>query len=291
MAELLKFRRLSASARTYTIAAAFHALAAAPTLAQEAESEKEQIQRWLAYYKQIAEGYDFRIETDPDATLVKSSKPLMTYSIPEERVHGAFWVWTSKGRPEVIGSIWSGDPVGRGFHNVVHEFHSLSLVPLEPIQVGGARWEPEEGIELKEIPAAPPPSEGEKLRLAQMRTLARRFTGYSTPHGTELTLRTQSQPLYRYESEAPEVLDGALFAMFAGWDPDVILLVEARPTQQGMRWHYGLGRFNATPVRVEYQGDEVWHADNVDMGEATGAFYAGVVETRRVSDIPEAAED
>lgn len=269
----------------------FYALAAAGTLAQEVESEKDQIQRWLAYYKQIAEDYDFRIETDPDTKLVKSAKPLMTYSIPEEHVHGAFWVWTSKGRPEMIGSIWSGDPEGSGFRRVVHEFHSLSLVPFKPIQVGGVRWEPEHGIELKEIPAAPPPSDADKLRLAQMRTLARRFTGYSTPHGAELTLRTQSQPLYRYESEAPEVLDGAIFAMFAGWDPDIILLVEARPTQHGMRWHYGLGRFNATPVRVEYQGDEVWRTGKVEMSNATSAFYAAVVETRHVSDVPEAMED
>ncbi len=291
MTELFKVRSLSAHVSICTFAALFHALTAVTMFAQEIEAEKEQYQRWVAYYKRIADEYDFRLSSDRDKKLDKSSKSLMTYLIPEARVHGSFFVWKSKGRPEVIGAIYSGDPADNGVRLVLHEFHSLSLVPLEPIRVGSGRWRPEHGIELIEIPDAPPPSDSDKLRLAQMRTLARRFTGYSTPHGTELTLRTQSQPLYRYDSEVPEVLDGAVFATFAGWDPDIILLIEARTGKEETRWHYAIARFNAVPMRVEYQGDEIWHAGKVEMSDPTSTFYATVVEVRRENDVPEAGEE
>ena len=55
--------------------------------------------------------------------------------------------------------------------------------------------------------------------------------------------------------------------MFKDWDPEMMLLIEARRTSDGMQWHYGVGRFNWTPVRLTYKEVNVW------TGEQTPGSY------------------
>jgi hypothetical protein len=211
-------------------------------------SKNAEFQRWLDYYQDVANAYAIYLKSDTNTRLEVTPKPIMSYSHPAAMrgTHGAFFVWTRRGRPELVGSIWS-DEIGGGMRSVMHEFHSLSLEPLAPVKIGRFTWAPQSGINVKPIPDAPPAKGSAALRLAQMRSLAEDFTGYSTPHGEELRLRTLRQPLYRYESKLPEVLDGAVFGMFKDWDPELMLLIEARRTDKGMQWHYGVGRFNTTP--------------------------------------------
>jgi hypothetical protein len=263
---------------------------------QDGDVKKEQLQRWTGYYQNVAAAYDIRLASDDQTRLQVTAEPVMTYSHPssQEDVHGAFFLWTRHGRPELIGSIWSAEARG-GRRNVVHEFHSLALGPLEPVQVGRRTWRPLAGIELKLIPDAPPPSDSAPLRLAQMRSLARDFTGFSTPHARELTLRTLPQPLYRYESDllpgqpiVPELIglfDGGVFCMFADWDPDLILVLEARQADGRPQWHYGIARFNACPMRLEYQGETIWESDLVPASDPTSPFYSAIVESRRLSEL------
>jgi hypothetical protein len=253
-----------------------------PALAQDDRSERADFKRWIDYYQNVAAGYDIRLESDDQTKLEVSREPIMSYSHASEGVHGAFFLWTRKGRPELVGSIWSDD-VGGGRRNVVHEFHSLALGRLVPVRVGDRMWRPAPGLELKPIPKAQKPKDSRPLRLAQMRMLAREFTGYSTPHGRELQLRTQPQPLYRYPSGESNLIDGALFCMFADWDPDLILLIEARPGNDGPRWEFGIARFNATPVRLAHNGTTIWESGLVPMSDPTSPFYAAVVESTRLS--------
>lgn len=236
---------------------------------QDNAEDKAEFERWLDYYQEVAEAYDIRLESDPETRLKVSEEPIMSYSHPGAMrgTHGAFFVWTRRGRPEVIGSIWSDEIEGVGQRTVMHEFHSLSLDRISPLRMGRFTWAPQSGIELTPIADVPPPKESAPLRLAQMRSLAQRFTGFSTPHGRELRLRTLRQPLYRYESELPEVIDGAIFGMFKEWDPEIMLLIEARQTDEGPQWFFGAGRFNWTPVRLTYDDSDVW------VGEQTISTY------------------
>jgi hypothetical protein len=253
-----------------------------PALAQDDRSEKAEFKRWLDYYQNVASAYDIRLESDEQTKLEVSRAPVMSYSHASEGVHGAFFLWTRKGRPELVGSIWSDD-VGGGRRNVVHEFHSLALGRLVPVRVGDRMWRPAPGVELKPIPNSQKPKDSRPLRLAQMRLLARDFTGFSKPHGREVRLRTPPQPLYRYPSGEANLIDGALFCMFADWDPDLILLIEARDGKEGSQWFYGIARFNATPLRLEYNGTTVWESGLVPMSDPTSPFYAAVVESHRLS--------
>ena len=77
-------------------------------------------------------------------------------------------------------------------------------------------------------------------------------------------LRLLPQPLYRYESTDPDVLDGALFTFVtsAGTDPEALLLIEARkpsPTDSPI-WHYAPARFTDLQLSVRHKGNEVFTA-------------------------------
>ena len=89
-------------------------------------------------------------------------------------------------------------------------------------------------------------------------------------HGAEWELRLLPQPLYRYESTDPDVLDGAVFAFVtsAGTDPEVILMVEARKPSGGGEpvWHYAVGRFTDLNLWVRHKGTVVFTADRVLFG-------------------------
>jgi hypothetical protein len=54
--------------------------------------------------------------------------------------------------------------------------------------------------------------------------------------GVDQELRLLSQPLYRYESTLPEVVDGALFTFVTGTDPELMLVIEARRAFPGGAW-------------------------------------------------------
>jgi hypothetical protein len=253
---------------------------ARPACGQEDDAKKAEFERWLNYYQDVANAYDVYLKSDPETRLVVTPKPIMSYAVPAAMrgTHGAFFIWTRHGRPELVGSIWS-DEIPGGMRTVMHEIHSLAIEPLAPVQIGQFTWAPEAGIELKPIPDAPAPKESPALRLAQMRSLAQEFKGFTTPHGRELRLQTLRQPLFRYESELPEVLDGAIFGMFKDWDPEIMLLIEARETNDGMQWHFGAGRFNWTPVRITFQDADIWTAeqsisDYPSFGDPKSNFFA-----------------
>lgn len=73
-------------------------------------------------------------------------------------------------------------------------------------------------------------------------------------------LRPLTKPLYRYENTGPEVIDGALFALAQGTDPEVFVLIEARPASEGKpaAWYYGLARLTDLRLRVRLYGTEVF---------------------------------
>jgi hypothetical protein len=77
-------------------------------------------------------------------------------------------------------------------------------------------------------------------------------------------LRLLPQPLYRYESADPDILDGAVFAFVtsAGTDPEALLVLEARkPSGKDLPvWHYAVSRFTDTELRVKHKDKEVFTA-------------------------------
>jgi hypothetical protein len=171
-------------------------------------------------------------------------------------LYGDVYIWTLKGRPEVVGSFLEFFP---SQHTEV-ELHSLSLAPLVAERPDQLSWNTSEpGVRLNPIPGAPPPAETPAQRLRQIRELAKDFTARQTArNGIDYEMRLLLQPLYRYEGIEGDLIDGALFAFVHAGDPEVFLLIEARKVGDHTEWQYALARFNSIFLAVSYKGHEVW---------------------------------
>ena len=175
---------------------------------------------------------------------------------------GAVFVWLYRGRPEAVGSIFSyPGKKNSGQRTILHELHTLSPQVLQPVRDATNRWQPKAGIILKPIPGAPDPADSPRLRLVQMRELARDFSAHSVDYDEKTwELRMLPQPLYRYDSTDPAVIDGALFTFVtsAGTDPEVIVLLDSRQTDSGPKWLYAVCRFSDHNLQVKLKGTEIW---------------------------------
>jgi hypothetical protein len=123
-----------------------------------------------------------------------------------------------------------------------------------------------------------------------MRSLARDFSATTRDmNDRQWELRLLSQPLYRYESTDPDVLDGALFAFVssAGTDPEVILTIEARKPAGGGEpaWHYAVARFTDLNLWVRHKQTVVFTATRVPLGgiDQDGKYRYHVFKDRVIS--------
>jgi hypothetical protein len=221
----------------------------------------------------LEEGAKWRMYLDSahktEAELNK--KPVYIWTNPTRSggQNGCVYVWTFQGRPQIIGSIFSHPEGGRRV--ICHEFHSLATGTLEPEREGDAeKWGPKAGIKMETLPGAAAPDASPTRRLAQMRSLAREFSGHTIDVNKERwELRLLSQPLFRYEKPEGEVLDGALFAFVtsAGTDPEVVLAIEARKIEGGSAWFYRAVRFSDSNLYVQHKGKEVWTSVRDDQNQ------------------------
>ncbi|HET6883958.1 MAG TPA: hypothetical protein VFI31_27645 [Pirellulales bacterium] len=77
----------------------------------------------------------------------------------------------------------------------------------------------------------------------------------------------------------PKSRDGALFAFVCqvGTDPEVFLVLEARKTDEGPRWHSALARFSHLDTFAEYDGKNVWKSvrglDDTNWHNADSTYF------------------
>ena len=223
--------------------------------------------RLLNLYRGEAAGYAIYRDRDRREKVELRPDPAYSWTNPVRggEQDGDVFVWTCRGRAEVVGTFFSYPSTGPRSLN--HEFHSLSTSVLDVGRPGGANtWTPKApGVELAKLPEAPDPARSPSLRLSQMREITRAFSASSEDFdGKRWELRLLTQPLYRYESTDPDVLDGAVFAFVtsAGTDPEVLLVVEARKPQGAASptWHYAIARFSDLTLAVRLKGKEVFTA-------------------------------
>ena len=210
---------------------------------------------------------------------------------------GDVFVWTYRGRPEVVASIFSHPHNGGRERVLCHELHSLSRGVIVVERAAAKQWAPQApGVDLEPIDAAPRPAATAPQRLVQIRALARDFSGRSlSDRGQVWPLRLLPRPLYRYESTDPAVIDGALFALVssAGTDPEIILVIEARETPDGPRWISGAARFSDMDLWLKHRDKEVWSsirsAENTFEHDAKHRFrfYQDRIIPEVINDVPE----
>ena len=214
----------------------------------------------------LGEAETYAIYRDPARTqrLDLVREPVCRWSNPtrDGGQEGDVFLWTYRGRPEVVASVFSHPRAGRTERRINHELHSLSEAVLVVDRDSPNRWEPKAaGVEVMPVPGAPAPGASPAQRLVQLRALAREFSGRSLSEKDRTwELRVLPRPLYRYESTDPTVIDDAFFALVsdAGTDPEIILLIEAHKTPEGAKWVYGDARFSDMNLWLRHKDREVW---------------------------------
>lgn len=186
---------------------------------------------------------------------------------------GTLWAWPEKGRPAVLAtlSLLANSEPPRW----LYEFASLSDAPVGAAYGAGGNWSAlRPGWEPKAFPMAPAPADSKPERLRQMRELARRFKAIELlPPPTEFELRLLPQPVLRYADEAAGQLDGAVFLLCHGTNPEIILTIEAkRETDKPAVWQYGFAPNSIAELRVTLDGAEVWTRPYVQF---TAAYADG----------------
>lgn len=254
----------------------------------QAEDKSAQLAAVRAYYARAAARFEFKLKGADEQPFALVKTPVFRWANEPGPWTGDLFVWTRRGRPEVIGCLFSSPPQANR-RSVRQEFHLLSQEPLAPVSTpSGARWAPREGLELRAIDDFEPPADKPALRLAQMRSAVRDFSAQMTDFdGSLIHLRSLPQPLMRYEPDGGPVVDGALFTFVssAGTDPELILLVECRRSDQGLRWHYAPVRFTTREVWLKRRDKEVWR-DGMRMQE-NGDVSTSIYMLRLLETIPD----
>ena len=216
------------------------------------------------YVKEVAE-YSLAVESAPKKDLELKKEPVFEWTNPIRSTpqQGAIFVWLRNGRPAAVGGAFSQKDPNLPGRRIMHEFHALDQQKLLVRRPVGAfnEWKPQAGLARKNLPDAGAPAMTAAARLIQMKKLAAEFTGHETDgEGKRDELRLLSAPLYRYPAAEDEVVDGALFALVSteGTDPEVWLLIEARPEGGTTRWEYACGRFSNRNLYVRHNDKEVW---------------------------------
>jgi hypothetical protein len=255
----------------------------------QADSETDLKAILHPFYVREAAAYEFSLDEEREQKLELQPRPVLTWTNAENYM-GSVFVWTYGGRPELIGCIGSHQNKP-GISNVFHEFHSLSEQPLQPVKLAKNVWRPTKaGVEVLPLEDAPKPADTDKARLLQMRNVAREFQGSMKDNQDVTELRLLTQPIYRYSAEKRDVLDGAIFAMvWKGTDPEVLLMLEARPTAGGGHaWHYALARFNFRELWVKRKDKELWH---LGVARQDDNYITGVVGERSHAEMKAAVKE
>lgn len=247
--------------------------------------EKEEVSPLREQYRLAAKKYEFFLDKDKKVPLTFEPKPVLSWA-QDDDWSGDVFVWTARGRPQVIGCVLSGP--GKPDRPEFHEFHTLSAEPLGPAEMTAKyRWAPEAGVEFHKFGGAPAATAAG--RLPQMRAVARDLSVWMEADG-KWELRLLPQPLLRYQPTEGAVIDGALFAWVwtKGTDPELIVAVECHRTKQGLEWRYAPLRFTNREVWVKHDDKEVWRVP-VHSGEG-GEVWTEIYTTRYAGRITLPAE-
>jgi hypothetical protein len=237
----------------------------------------------LEGFKAEAAEYKVHLQSRATESLQVVKEPVLRWDNPARTgENGATFVWTLGGRPEMIGTIFTyrlNDKINRK-----HEYHSLATEPLAAEFRGKEVWAPKvAGVKFAPLAEAAAPAGTSRQRLTQMKALAREFSAsMKDAEGEPYQLRLLTQPLFRYEPEDKGVLDGAMFSFSLGTDPEVLLLLEARPVKDAHQWQFAFARFHYVELKAFHKEREVFRAEalpninNLNLGssEYRDSIYA-----------------
>lgn len=231
-------------------------------LGQSTALDDERSAQLKQIFQRVAKGYEITSDVGGALTpLPLYSKPIMHWLSldgSEGTYLGSVFVWTRSQRPEVVGTVFTSDGTKETISSC-EELYSFSPIQLSVRSERGKTWKPAPSERMLRIPDAPVPSTSPAGRRLQIRNISRKFSGRMNRRGVPHPLRLLSRPVYEYESDDPNVLGGALFVIVAyNTDPDILLLIEARQTENGPQWFFQPARFSDKSLWLSFDDKDVW---------------------------------
>ena len=138
-------------------------------------------------------------------------------------------------------------------------------------------------VKFQRLESDQPPAGAARLRLAQLKQLAGRFSARESWNRVEVELRVLPTPIDRYVPSDKPNADGAIFAFVQGVNPEAVLLLES----EGKDWSYGWARLGAAKVIAKLDDQKVWE---VSQGGAMEDSSAGYTSIHRNAIVPVALE-
>jgi hypothetical protein len=222
----------------------------------------------LALANDVAKRYDVYADDGRKVKMVLQPDAVLQWSNPVlGEFYGGVFVWTDKGCPRTVASIYR---VYSPENHTDVELHSLSRGRVIADRGDRQVWAPTRGgVDWKPIAEAPAPAATPVLRLRQLRALAQEFAAEETDRkGERHTLRLLTQPVFRAQSTDPDVLDGALFCFVQGTDPEALLVIEAHQAEGRPRWEYAFARMNSVKLKASHRNHEVWSVPEISYNDA-----------------------
>ena len=251
--------------------------------AEEPASDTERA-RHLERMREVAGS--IRVLADPqraESAVTLKQEPVLRYAdSTRQTLESSLWIWSDGGRPAAILAVeyYPKGPTGPRW---LYEIASLSTAPIAAECEGTFRFAAKgPGLKLEELADAPPPAEKEVRRLAQMKELRGRFTAYenATVNG-RIELRPLVTPLLRYSDAKQGLVDGAIFALASGTNPEVFLVLEAQAVKGKSVWQYALVQMTGEAVAVQLDGKEVWKQEGANPPAVRASYVNGWIETKK----------
>ena len=132
---------------------------------------------------------------------------------------------------------------------------------------------------VKELSDAPKPAATVAARLTQLRQLARRFGAKEHFNKELIECRLIAQPIDRYQSQAEKIVDGAIFALANGTNPEIGVVLET----DGEHWTYGILRLTSAESTVTLDGKEIVAYEKFNArGRKDGPYNSGSYKMDKV---------
>ncbi len=206
---------------------------------------------------------------DPSRTppMLTKAAVLRAADPTRDEVDGAVWLWCEGQRP-VAALCVLYYPTGKW------NYEHISLTDDALAVTGRPTWEwkPKAEARTWTVLAQPVP-EVARARQSVMRAIARRLAASETRRGETFALRLLDRPIYTYSDEASGVVEGALFAMSYGTNPELLVQLEARKSGDKTAWHLAFARMSAAELSVKLDDQELWRAEARKADDPSEPYY------------------
>jgi hypothetical protein len=240
-------------------------IASAPLAAQEASPPDARQTALNQRAAALRMAYPTAVQrTAPE--LLKS--PVLRCNDPtRDEMDGALWLWLEGKRPVAALCILF-------YSNGKWNYEHIALADDAVVVTGRPAWswQPKAVARTWKQIDEPVP-ETARARQTALRSLARRIEAGEVRRGETYALRLLERPIYTYSDEKLGIVDGAIFAMSYGTNPEVLVQIEARATGGKPAWQVALARMSAAEITVTMGGKELWKAEAMKADDPAGSYY------------------